>query len=459
MPKKKKASKKLKILVGVLVFYVVAAAASAVLAYRDYKAISHLNISANGDGIKQALAAAVRLKRETYLVRPIMLTRLSWRQKIDQLDKVADAAPLIMALAGIDGEKTYLVVFQNNTELRPSGGIWGSYGILKVSGGRIISLKTDDTYNIDPTNIGKFAPPEEVKDIFADEWRFWNANWSPDYKKSVEQGLYFYRQVDPSVQFDGVIGPNLDFVLNLIRSSGPIAVENHQITLDEKNFITKMVLEPMTPASTKELPDYVKNAEKNIVLADIGQDLINSLISSNKSRELATKTYSALEGQDLLLYFSDPALQTKSEKIGWAGRMPGGDNFAMAVDANLGSKLDFWVEKGLKVEGLGEGKYRATLSYKNTIGSDDANHVFKIYRDYLRLYVPKDTQLVSAEGGQTTPAMQTDSELGLNYVSTTVVLSPGEVGTVSIVWQIPRGLAGNKLKVIKQPGSHISIKQ
>ena len=301
-------------------------------------------------------------------------------------------------------------------------------------------------------------PPPEANDIFRGQCRFWNANWSPDFGKSVEQGLYFYKQADPNIKFDGVIGPNLDYVLALLRVSGPITLKGHSFTVDEKNFLQKMILEPMNQSSARTLKDYVKNDEKNYLLADVGQDLINKLLAANKARDLAETTYSALKNKDLLLYFSDVALQTKAEKYYWAGRMPSGDNFAMVVDANLGSKLDFWIDKKIEIKELEDGKYQSTLTYKNTIGADDASHVFKVYRDYLRLYVPKDAKLISATGGQTPPTIQLDGDLGLNCISTTLVLSPGEEGVLTFEWQIIN-LEADSITIFKQSGSHIQIKK
>jgi len=440
----------------VLITYVAAAAVSGLMAYQDIKRLSRLNISANGEGIKQAVTTAEKIRKELILVRPLLIINPSWRRRLVLLDKVVGLKTVIYELAGVEGEKTFLLVMQNNTELRPSGGIWGSYGIMKVKDGQITSMKTDDTFNLDPANIGRFEPPPEMKDIFRDQWRFWNANWSPDFKKSVEQGLYFYKQADPNINFDGVIGPNLDYVLALLRISGPLNLQGHTFTVDEGNFLQKMILEPMNPSSARTLKDYVKNDEKNYLLADVGQGLIDKLLAANKTRDLAEATYSALENKDLLLYFSQSPLQAKAEKYGWAGRMPTGENMVMAVDANLGSKLDFWVDKKIKVEGLGEGKYRATLIYKNTIGANDASHVFKVYRDYLRLYVPKDSQLVSAVGGQTTPIMQQDNYLGLNYIATTIVLPPAEEGILTFEWQLNNPATGS-IAVFKQPGSHVVV--
>jgi hypothetical protein len=436
--------------------YAVSSAIGATLAYKNFRKISKIN---SPQDIETALNGAVKIRREIVLARPFLRLSAKWRTDIKLLDKIVDLKPVVTELLGLDGEKTFLLVFQNNVEMRPSGGIWGSYGIAKVKDSQIVSIVTDDTYNIDKSLIGQYPPPEEVKDIFKNEWRFWNANWSPDFKKSVEQGLYFYRQVDPNIKFDGVIGPNIDYVLSLLEASGPIGLKGHNFTLDKDNFLQKMVLEPMSPASAKILEDYVKDDEKNYVLADIGQELINKLVSAGQTKAIVSDTYNALGNKDLQLYFAKPALQAKLEKYDWAGRMPTGGNFAMLVDANLGSKLDFMVEKKMKIEGLGDGRYRTTITYKNTLDAKDKAHVFKVYRDYVRLYLPKGSKLVEQKGGQLVSDLKYDKELDSSYIPTLLVLKPGESDTVTTTWEVPVSSQDQLLQIIKQSGSHIRLER
>src|SRR3972149_2583662 len=184
------------LLLLVLITYIVAGGESGLLAYKDMKLGSRLNISANGEGIKQAVTTAEKIQKELILVRPLLIINRDWRQKLTLLDDIIDLKTVIYELSGVEGEKTFLLVMQNKTELRPSGGIWGFYGIMKVKDGKKTAMKTDDTFNLDRANTGRLEPPLEMKDVFRDQWRFWNANWSPDFGKSVEQGLYFYKQAD-----------------------------------------------------------------------------------------------------------------------------------------------------------------------------------------------------------------------------------------------------------------------
>jgi hypothetical protein len=56
-------------------------------------------------------------------------------------------------------EKTFLILFQNNMELRPGGGFIGTFGILKIKNGEIKELQTHDLSNFDGRIPSTIKPP------------------------------------------------------------------------------------------------------------------------------------------------------------------------------------------------------------------------------------------------------------------------------------------------------------
>jgi len=447
-------------IVFVLFVYSALATLGAMFARNEVKNIDISTLTQSTNNFEEFFKKTDRIRRNIFLARPFLNLNHFWGNKINTLDKIAQNKPLAQEILGIKDEKTFLVVMQNNTELRPSGGIWGSYGILKVRDGKITSLKTDDTFFLDEINKGRFSPPQEVSDVFEDEWRFWNANWSPDFKKSVEQGLFFYKQADSSIDFDGVLGPNVDFLLSLLDVSGPIGIADHSFKLDSENFIQKMIYEPTNPAvieTTKNYKGVVSSKEKNIVLASIGKNIIDQITLQKKESSLAQKTFEALTNQNLLIYLKNDDLQIQAEKMGFAGRTPQGGNFVMIVDANLGSKLDFIVSKSATIKKLEEGKYQATVSYKNNLDPSDSSQFFKNYRNLVRIFVPRGSTLVEQTGGQKMNDLTNDDNTGQSYISSLLILEPGEEGQYSFTWKVDNSIANQELTIIKQPGNHMSF--
>ena len=62
-------------------------------------------------------------------------------------------------------EKTFLVLFQNNMELRPGGGFIGAFAIVKLKDGKIISMTTHDLSNFDERIPDGIAPPYPMQEL------------------------------------------------------------------------------------------------------------------------------------------------------------------------------------------------------------------------------------------------------------------------------------------------------
>jgi len=83
-----------------------------------------------------------------------------------QLTQISPLLKLLPALAGYPTDGRFLLILQNNDELRPSGGFIGDYGLLTMQDGVITSLTTDDSYHLDmPASLSdswQLAPPAEL---------------------------------------------------------------------------------------------------------------------------------------------------------------------------------------------------------------------------------------------------------------------------------------------------------
>jgi hypothetical protein len=429
-------------------------------AYLEWK---NFSIPTKVDSFAPQIDRAQRMRRDLTLVRPLIYFDKSAREDMSMLDDFIRLKPIIGQLFS-GGEKNFLVVMQNNTELRASGGIWGSYGKLKIKDGKVESFQTDDTYTLDEANVGKFAPPVEVAEIIDDQWRFWNANWSPDFAKSAEQGLYFYSQVDKDTHFDGVIGPDLDLALNLLSISGPVKIDGYDFDLTKDNFVQKMVYDQVSDAvlASNQLPQStIKPDQKNIMLAKIAVEIFNQAIKSGKQIDALKTIYKDLKNNDLQIYLTDANQQKIIDQLGWAKKIASDKNFAMVVDSNLGSKLDFVIDKNLTITKVDEKTYKATIEYKNNLdlGSDQGKQAFKNYRTFTRLFLPKGSKMVSQTGADMQFGLSHDQQTDCEYISATVVVKPGETGQLSFLWQPPENLVGAKLSVLRQAGSHVIINQ
>lgn len=411
----------------------------------------------------QVFAKAEKLHKELRMAAwSFHLLPKRFQDKYALLDRIVRAKPVMDELLSFGQERTFLVVLQNNTELRPSGGFWGAYGILKVKDAQIVDFTTGNSATLDLASQGKFEPPVETKEFFDHDWRFVSANWSPDFAQSVEQGLYFYRQVYPDQRFDGVIGPDVDYLLSLLKTSGDLPVPNHNFSVNNGNFIQKMIYEPVDPAvilEKKNDPNFlVADEARKPMLADLAKTMIERIVASKNYRAFGESTLTALTNKDLLLYFGNSEDEDIATKLGWSGKIDTTGNYVMTVDGNMGSKLDFLIDKSAKLQKLSSNTYKISLVYKNNY--DAANPLekqyFITYRSLLRLFVPVGSKLLSFSGGQMVAQENLEAKMGSTFFDNLVIIKPGESTTLSFVWQIPDKVAGDEIRIINQAGSKLN---
>lgn len=305
---------------------------------------------------------------------------------------------LAKQLLGTEGTKRYLIVFQNNTEIRPTGGFIGSFAEVKVRDGVIehLNVPGGGSYDLQGTLQENLRAPEPLQ-ILSARWEFQDGNWFPDFPTSARQLMQFYQDAGgPSV--DGVLAVNATFVSELIGLLGPIEMEDYGLTINEENFIFE----------AQKVVEYEYDKEANTpkaFIGDLAPKLVEQAIEKTSEDFLATLDFlnTGLSQKDLQLYLSDEALEREIIDRGWGGEMKWTDgDYLMVVDTNLGGgKTDGVIEQdvNVQVDISDDGTITNTLTISRThygiqgLLFTGVNNV-----DYLRVYVPKGSTLLEATG-------------------------------------------------------------
>src|SRR4051812_24084293 len=150
-------------------------------------------------------------------------------------------APLIPDLLGFTKPKSYLLLVQNNQELRATGGFITAVGKLTVANGRITSINFVDSFNIAPNNVDHPLAPDPLKRFMDIPILFLrDANWSPDFPTSARMASSIYAQ-DTGVQVDGVITIDLRAVQFLVGALAPLQIPGSDVPLTADNVIQEML--------------------------------------------------------------------------------------------------------------------------------------------------------------------------------------------------------------------------
>ncbi len=300
--------------------------------------------------------------------------------------KLIDLEDLYLGFFG--GQKTYLLVFQNYDEARATGGFIGTYGILKVSDGKIGQLKIESVYNLDGQITKQIAAPgpfqPEIK-----KWGMRDANWFADFPTSAKKLLEFFEYGSQSA--DGVLAITPQLFENLLKLTGPIEVPQHGVTLDENNF------QDIVQYKTSVDYDRQLNQPKKF-LADFAPLLLDHLTHLNKDQwlEFLGILENNLKEKQILLYTKDQDLEKRIDDLGFSGKILSTDKDYLAiVNTNLGgtkTDLDIAQNVDLQSKVLSDGSVinNLTITKKNSAGEHN--------RDYLRVLVPKGSQFVVATG-------------------------------------------------------------
>ena len=306
-------------------------------------------------------------------------------------------------IAGFKEEKNYLILFQNNLELRPSGGYLGNFGILKIKNGKVKNFGIHNTNIFDGFGKERTDPPMPIKKYLGvDNWQMRDSNWSPDFAIAAQKAESFYHLQGGQENFDAVIGINASVLPVLIKDyTGPIYLKEFN-----KNFNYENALYDLEYEVEK---GYVQRGfsvgERKKMFKVLVKNVVGELAQGGffEKAELKDILINELNKKNIQLFFKNQKIQKWVEKNNWGGRIkktkPNKD-YLMLVEANLGAKKsNYFIEREVEYF-VDYSKKRPVVSLKiKYIHSNPNKDWFNDdYRAYLRVYTPKGSWLLESSG-------------------------------------------------------------
>ncbi len=318
------------------------------------------------------------------------------------LEESVDLSKRASIFLGKQSDKRYLLVFQNNAERRGSGGFLGSFATVDVSRGEITDLKVPagGSYDTEAGLYRRVVAPEPLW-LLNPLWHFWDANWWPDWPTTAKKLQWFYEKSDgPTV--DGVISFTPTVIERLLSVHGAV-----DMTADYGVIITAENFWEVTQTFSEQKPDVTKEPKKIIgdlmekLMADIPKDM-----TPQKAFALIGVFESSLREKHILLYFNDPVLEASIKQFGWDGSIKEAEkDYLMVVSSNIGGqKSDRYIDETIEhqAEVLPDGSITVTLRIQRA-HTAPKNKQFVGFRNvnWLRVYVPQGSSLISASGFRT----------------------------------------------------------
>ncbi len=437
----------------------------------------HISPAAEGISIINSLLADVDLGNTPYQDSFIEF-RKSFEEASAIFDLWMEARDPVLSFLGGDLPQHYLILFQNNDEMRPGGGFIGSFAIAELNDGRLTNLEFNDVYDFDNRYFEDVKVPIHELRQLTEQWRLRDSNISVDFPSSAKFAMDFLdKEGGPGV--DGVIAVNLSAAQALMEVSGDLKVPNIDKAISAETF--PIVLSTLVEAkvygdsSPKAILEEVLNAFKDRALSeDVRMDVGRVLLEQMRKKQI-------------LIYHKDPKIQKFIESMGVDGSVQKlgelEDDFFMPVFTNIGgNKTDRYIEStinhdtylmddGSMVLAVNiERKHNFTEATRAWIKSTMEGYGFTMWNEGLwnimgddinetgiRLYLPEGVRFLEAKGLlKDDLQFYYDESMDLSYYYTEMRVPPGESKSFTVFfalpWKIGEDFDEYNFKLYKQPG-------
>lgn len=384
---------------------------------------------------------------------------------------VDEGKPLIKVLPellGANTSKKYLILFQNDAELRPTGGFLTYYSIFRIDQGVIHIDTSNDIYTLDDSIsshpkadpiILKYlpkVPTQNIRDI----------NLSPDFQKSMEGFRTYYDKSSIKTPVDGIITIDTQFLVDIINILGSVDAAGQTFTakIDPACNCPQVVYQ--LELNTTKPVGYIRTNRKGIVGELLYATMQKALQSSPKLYwgNLFQAAIKNANEKHVLFSLNNKDAQSGIKALGWAGEIKNFNGDYLHInDANFGgAKSNMYIKQDVRMDydvaSNGEITKTITINYRNPQKYSDCNLesgglcLNAILRDFQRVYVPKGSTLESSKGSSV--KVTTGEDLGKTYFSSFFTVNPLGKATMVYTYKLPFKVTSGSLPLYiqKQPG-------
>lgn len=454
---------------------------------------------ARARSIRQGIQADMLSARFKHLlvdkVDPFLLS-LQGAFPVDDILSMARLAPRLMGAVG-NGPQTYLIMLQNEDEIRPTGGFLTAIGRLVLVDGKLSELSFESSELVDDmTKPYPKAPWQLDRYMKSEMLLLRDANWFADFHTTVEWVRFLYAYSRPQ-SINGVFTLDQHVIVELLRQVGPVQVDGvaEMITVDNVQAYMRLAKEQKPPQGVD-----AAGWDRKQFISRLADPLVKKLINGDSQswQKVAGTLIQLLDEKHILIHMDDPEMKSLLAQRGWDGAIipPAGSDFLMVVDSNIGfNKTNALVTQSLTyqldLENIEKPSASLTVRHTNNAsGSGDCiqfnrqaadfqaekdYHLNDCYWSYLRIYTPAGSQMMGGTPHvipagwslyeQEIPARidpLTESLPGIQSYGTLLVVPRGQTLETSFNYVLPAGVISGEitdgklkytLKVQKQPGT------
>jgi hypothetical protein len=438
--------------------------------------------------------ASMEIKNVLYAYNSVKQAKIIPANLTSQLDNLSQIISSTIDFwpdaLGFQGSRNYLILFQNNMELRPGGGFIGSYALLTINKGKIAGFKVYDVYDADGQLKGHIEPPYPIRRYLPSvHWYLRDSNFNVDFSKgAVASAVFLNTEMQQTV--DGVIGIDLSFIRNLLAIVGPVKVADYNQTVTTDNFYQ------ITQAHTED-NFFPGSTQKKDFLTSFYNAFENTLITKKNLSYLAFAQglIQSINEKHVLFAFNNAGEQAAFAVNGWSSSLTQADvndnsivnDFMGISEANLGgNKVNYFITRSIsqavQIKSDQSVNETLTISFKNSAPKNLGAQ--GIYKNYLRIILPLNTTIsdiqIDNQEQKIIPAItdptvyevknfvppsglevQKDQQSGKDIYGFLVNIQPQALKTIKVKYVLAQKIntslsqLGYDLQIFKQPGVDI----
>jgi hypothetical protein len=314
---------------------------------------------------------------------------LEIRKKAYEARNVIEEIPDLLAY---DSRKKYMILFQNNMELRPAGGFIGSFAIAKFTRGYLDEIKVHEVFDADMKLKGYVDPPDPIyRYLSSSGWYLRDSNWDPDFTKSAKAAEWFLEK-EMGIQVDGVIAVDLNYLKNIVSDYDDIEIKSHNLIINKSNFYT-------TIQKQVENKYFLESEIQSSLLSSLADEIIYKMLVDRSvlSLNFLSDLYESLEERNVQIYLRNQKAQVAIDKNNWSGSLRilnCGENcffdYISEVEANLGvNKANYFIQRSMKLNTkINTERINRVLAISLTNSSGEERD-FPWYKTYIRVITPE----------------------------------------------------------------------
>lgn len=345
------------------------------------------------------------------------------QEMVDQGYKlVKDGKPLISKvswLLGKDSPRKYLMVFQNDGELRPGGGFWTAYSTLTISNGKVTPGNASNIYDLDDKINSRVPAPRLIKSyhINVPYLNLRDSNLSPDFPTNAQIFLEQYtKAMGNKDKFDAVVAIDTQILVDLVKVLGKLDTRVGTFTAepDKRCSGCPQIIYELQWMSGRPR-DYIEKNRKDFMNPLMSALLANVMGSEkNKMAPIIQTFFEDINKKHIMAYFPDKDMQEIGNLANITGKIVDTDksvDYLHLNDANFASaKSNIFITQKIKHDiniKNGTAEHKISVTYTNPAAGSNCNLEkgdlclnASTYRNLFRFYTPIGSKLTKMTGSE-----------------------------------------------------------